>query len=80
MNHRSTHPEDVPDCFGCKALGIGFQGLQSREGKDPVQVIPVRSDENGRTVGAHHDHWDGRRDATVNAPAVMVRATVEEVH
>ncbi len=79
MNHRTTHPEDVPGCFGCKALGVGFQGLQSRRGKDPVETTLVRSDENGRTVGAHHEHWDGRRDATVTAPSVAVTTTTSEI-
>ena len=78
-NHRDTHPTDVDGCFGCKALGVGYQGLQSRQGADPVQVVPVRGDVDGRRVGEQHEHWDGRRDATVTAPSVLVKMKTQEI-
>lgn len=81
-DHRVAHPEDVEGCFGCKTYGIGFQGLQSREGKDPVQRVPVRADEGpaaGRPIGEHKVHWDGRQDAVVRAPTTVVKATTQEI-
>lgn len=81
-DHRIAHPIDVPDCFGCKTLGIGFQGLRSRHGRDPVQRVPVTAEEGrsaGRTVGEHAVHWDGRQDATVHAPTVHVKGQTMEV-
>jgi len=81
-NHRNTHPDPVEGCFGCKALGIGVQTLQSRHGADPVQRVPVVADDGprrGRPTGHHTIHWDGRQDATVRAPAVAVRSSTNEI-
>jgi hypothetical protein len=79
MAHRHLIPD--PNCFGCKVAGIGFQGLQSRQGPDPVQKIPVVADDGaraGRTVGRHDEHWDGRRDATVFAPKLTIETKARE--
>jgi hypothetical protein len=80
-NHREHHPIPDPTCFGCRALGIGFQGLQSRQGPDPVQRVPVVADEGaraGRTVGRSEVHWDGRQDATVYAPELTLKTKIKE--
>jgi hypothetical protein len=79
MAHRHQTPE--PGCFGCKVAGVGFQGLKSRQGPDPVHKVQVVADEGvraGRTVGQKAEHWDGRTDATVFAPQVTVKATTRE--
>jgi hypothetical protein len=76
-HHRIAHPTDLPGCFGCQTLGVGFQGLQSRHGADPVQRVPVKAEEGraaGKTIGAHHVHWDGRQDARVLAPTVVMKS------
>lgn len=81
-NHRDHHPTPQPDCFGCRALGIGFQGLQSRHGADPVRLRPVVGEEGaraGRTVGRTDEHWDGRRDATVYAPKLTIDMKAREI-
>lgn len=80
-HHRVAHPVDVEGCFGCRCLGIGYQGLQSRQGADPVQSVPVRADTGpaaGTTVGTHRVHWDGRQDAVVKAPTTALKATSQE--
>jgi hypothetical protein len=77
--HRHTTPE--PGCFGCKVSGLGFQGLRSAHGPDPVQHVPVTADDGpraGKTVGRHDVHWDGRQDAKVLAPHVRLKTKVEE--
>jgi hypothetical protein len=81
MHHRDVHPTDMPGCFGCKALGIGYQGLLSRVGPDPTRRTPVTIEEGphrGRVGGHHTEHWDGRQDATVTPGAIRVRATTTE--
>lgn len=75
-HHRIAHPTDIPGCFGCRTLGFGFQGLRSRLGPDPVERTPVIGQQGpagGTVVGAQHEHWDGRRDAVVKAPTIVVR-------
>lgn len=82
MGHRSAHPEPVEDCFGCKVQGIGFQGLKSRQGADPTRTTPVITEEGpraGAIGGVKTEHWDGRQDATVHAPALSTTATVKEL-
>lgn len=82
MTHRDHHPTPEPGCFGCKALGVGFQGLQSAHGPDPVQRMPVTADEGaraGRTVGRSDVHWDGRTDATVFAPKLTIETKAREI-
>ena len=81
-DHRIAHPEPVENCFGCKTLGIGFQGLQSRLGADPVQTVPIVADDGnraGQTVGRHEIHWDGRKDAVAMAPTTVMRAAAQEL-
>jgi hypothetical protein len=81
MSHRDHHPQPQPGCFGCKALGIGFQGLRSRDGSDPIQKRPVIADEGtraGATVGRQDEHWDGRHDATVYAPQLTIETKARE--
>jgi hypothetical protein len=80
-HHRDHHPVPQPDCFGCRTLSVGFQGLQSRQGVDPVQHVPVVADDGaraGRTVGRTDEHWDGRRDATVYAPKLTIETKARE--
>jgi hypothetical protein len=82
--HLDHHPEPVEGCFGCKVLGIGWQGKQSAAGgrrADPVERQPVVADDGpsrGRVVGAHRVHWDGRQDARVQAPTVRLKAKTTE--
>ena len=79
MNHRSKHPEPVDDCFGCKALTIGWQGLKSSE-DDPMRAVPVIAEEGvrgGKKIGTHTEHWDGRQDATVYAPHIKLKTKAE---
>lgn len=81
MRHIESHPQPVEGCFGCRVSGVGVQTLQMRHGKDPVQKIPVVGDDGpraGRTVGRHDEHWDGRRDATVYAPAMTIETKTRE--
>jgi hypothetical protein len=81
MTHRDRHPLPVEGCFGCKVTGLGFQGLRSRQGTDPVQKVPVVADEGpraGRTVGRSDVHWDGRQDATVFAPRTTIETKTRE--
>jgi len=80
-HHRDIHPVPVPGCFGCKVLGLGFQGLRTRYGSDPTRRHDVTVEEGprrGRVGGFLTEHWDGRQDATVTPATVAVRATVHE--
>jgi hypothetical protein len=80
-DHRGAHPAPVAGCFGCKVLGVGFQGLQSRHGVDPVQRVPVTADDGpraGRVVGRHDVHWDGVQDARVFAPRLAIETKARE--
>lgn len=80
-DHRLAHPVAVDGCFGCKVMGVGFGRLKSTLGPDPIQKVPVRADEGraaGQKIGVHTVHWDGRQDATVRAPTVVMQATTEE--
>jgi hypothetical protein len=82
MTHRDRHPVPVDDCFGCHVMGLGFQGLRSRQGSDPVQKVPVVADDGpraGRTVGRSDVHWDGRTDATVFAPRMSIETKAREL-
>lgn len=79
MVHRHETPQ--PGCFGCKVSGLGYQGLQSRQGIDPVQKVPVVADDGvraGKTVGRSDVHWDGRTDATVFAPKLTIETKARE--
>ena len=79
MNHLITHPSPVAGCFGCKAISIGFQGLQSRQGKNPIQQVPVIADDGkraGRPVGLHRVHWDGRQDAVAKPAPLKIRTRI----
>jgi hypothetical protein len=81
MSHRDHHPTPDPTCLGCKVLGLGFQGLQSAMGPDPVQQVPVVADDGaraGKTVGKNAVHWDGRQDATVYAPRLTIETKTRE--
>lgn len=77
--HSHTTPQ--PGCFGCKVKTLGFQGLRSRHGGDPVQNVPVVADDGpraGKTVGRQEVHWDGRQDSTVYAPQVALKTKTSE--
>lgn len=79
MTHNHEAPK--PDCFGCKVAGLGFQGLRSRLGRDPVERVPVVADEGtraGKAVGRREVHWDGRQDATVFAPRLAIETKARE--
>jgi hypothetical protein len=80
MAHGNHHSE-VPGCFGCQVSGVGYQGLKSRHGSDPVEAVPVVADEGaraGRPVGQSRVHWDGRQDATVFAPLTKLETKATE--
>lgn len=47
MLHRRTHPVDVPDCFGCKAIGVSVSAT----------ATPGRRSETIATI-ARDRHWD----------------------
>lgn len=77
--HGHATPQD--GCFGCKVASLGFQGLRSRDGNDPVQNVPVVADDGprgGETVGQQEVHWDGRQDTTVFAPKVALTTQTKE--
>ena len=79
MAHKHSTPVD--GCFGCKVADIGYQGLKSRQGPDPVETKPVVADEGaraGRAVGQSKTHWDGRQDATVFAPLTKLETKATE--
>ena len=79
MTHHHNPPD--PNCFGCKVAGVGFQGLQSRQGADPVERRPVIADEGtraGKSVGKQEIHWDGRQDSTVFAPQLTLTTKSRE--
>jgi hypothetical protein len=82
--HRDHHPSPVEGCFGCKVLGIGWQGKQSAAGgrrSNPIERRPVTADDGpaaGTTVGRHEVHWSGRQDAVVRAPTVHLKGTTTE--
>ncbi len=81
IHQRRTHPRPVEGCDACRWSSVGVQTLQIREGADPVRHVPVVAEEGpraGRVVGEHVQHWDGRQDATVHAPAVAMKARVSE--
>ncbi len=81
MAHHEHHPTPQAGCFGCKVAGIGWQGLQSRHGADPVQKVPVVADDGprrGRVVGRHDVHWTGAQDATVFAPKLTIETKARE--
>lgn len=80
-HHRDHHPTPQPGCFGCQTLGIGYQGLKSRQGADPVDHRPVVADDGaraGKTVGRTDEHWDGRTNATVYAPHLSIETKARE--
>lgn len=75
------HQTPVEGCFGCKVAGLSFQGLKSREGKDPVQKVTVIGDDGaraGKPVGQQAVHWDGRQDTTVFAPKLSLSTQTKE--
>jgi hypothetical protein len=75
------HSTPVEGCFGCHVSTLGFQGLRSRHGADPVHQQPVIADDGpraGKTVGAKAEHWDGRTDATVFAPKLTIETKARE--
>lgn len=81
MHHLLSHPSPVPGCFGCKTINQGVQTLQIKFGKDPVQTVPVVTEEGprrGKVGGQHVVHWDGRQDAKVNPPTLAMETTVRE--
>lgn len=67
--------------MGCKVQGIGYQGLRSRVGPDPIRRHPVVAEQGpgrGGTAGWHTEHWDGRQDATVMPRSSRIRAKLTE--
>jgi hypothetical protein len=80
--HSRTHPEPVDGCYGCKVIGVGVQALQIRHGADPTRRVPVVREvgpTRGTVGGYHTEHWDGRRDATVQPAAIALKAKVTEI-
>lgn len=66
MAHSEHHPRPVDGCFGCKVMGIGYDGQHT------TQVKPVIGEDTGRVVGRTRDHRDGRRDAIARPETVVV--------
>lgn len=56
----------VDGCFGCKVLGVGF------DGGHVTRTVPVLNDETGQRTGSHIQHRDGRQDALANPGTVKV--------
>ena len=82
MKHRESHPEPVEGCFGCQTLNVGVQTLQIKHGKNPIHNVPVIGEEGpraGKTVGRTAEHWDGKQDATVFAPALKLKTEAREM-
>lgn len=82
MHHLLSHPSPVPGCFGCQTIRQGVQTLKIKHGADPVQRIPVVTEDGARrgTVGGQHAvHWDGRQDATVRPPQLRIDTKVREI-
>lgn len=82
MSHLNYHPAPVEGCFGCKVSTLGFQGLRSRLGFNPIEKKPVIADDGaraGKAVGRNDVHWDGRQDTTVYAPKLTIETKAREV-
>lgn len=80
MLHTESHPVPVDGCFGCRVRNVGVQTLQIKYGADPVQTVPVVTEDGaarGRVGGAHRVHWDGRQDATVKPPTLAMETKVK---
>ncbi len=60
MTHRDHHPEPVPECFGCKVLGIGYDGGTTTHSA---------RDELGNQVT---EHRSGRVDVAVKPQSVTM--------
>lgn len=71
MAHVDHHPVPVEGCFGCKVLGVGFDGRHTSRSTR----IPRTPEQLGATVT---EHRDGRQDTTVHAPTVRVRTRTSE--
>jgi hypothetical protein len=76
-HHREWHPQEVAGCFGCQTLNVGVQTLQIKHGSNPVQTKPVVSERNGRKVGEHRVHWDGRQDALAQPGPIKLQTRVQ---
>lgn len=66
MRHQDAHPEPVEGCFGCKCLGIGYDGKHTTR---------VTTDENKARIT---EHRDGRQDVLIRAPRTRVTTSVTE--
>jgi len=78
MAHRDVHPSYVDGCNQCKWSSVGVQTHRIKSGADPTRKVPVIAEEGsraGQVVGSHVHHWDGRVDAQVNAPQVVMKTT-----
>jgi hypothetical protein len=79
MSHRDLHPTPVEGCFGCHVSTLGFQGLRSRQGVDPVEKVKVIGDDGrrgGKVVGFHKKHWDGRQDVVAMPVPIKIKTKV----
>jgi hypothetical protein len=66
VTHLEHHPDRVEGCFGCKVLGLGYDG-----GHRERRTV-VSNEINGRPAGHHVEHRDGRQDAVVRPDALRV--------
>jgi hypothetical protein len=65
MLHTEYHRDPVPNCFGCKVLGVGH---------DRKHLTRAVTDELNNTVT---EHRSGRQDVLIRAPRVTLRQTEE---
>lgn len=68
MHHRVAHPQDVPGCFGCKTLGIGFDG-------DHTTKQHTDQHDTGSVVVT--EHRDGRADVLVRPDTTHFKKGVD---
>lgn len=62
-------------------IGVGqpSRAFLARQGTSRRRPVVVEEGRRAGKVGGYHiDHWDGRVDATVLAPAVNVTTTTQE--
>lgn len=65
MAHRTHHPDPVEGCFGCKVLGLGYDGHVL------TKTERVVNENNGGLAGTTTEHRDGRIDAVARPDTVQ---------
>lgn len=64
--HRRTHPTPVPGCFGCRVIGVGYDGKH---------LTRARTDEFNNTTT---EHRSGRVDIHIRAPKLTLKTHTRE--